>query len=40
MLPTPGELAAMNETSRLNIIFDIDQTLIFGLEREDFPQNS
>ena len=37
-LPTPANLASKNPKSKLNIIFDIDHTLIFTLLCAEFPQ--
>ena len=35
---TPGILAEMSPSSRLNIVFDIDHTLIFTIDKKLYPR--
>ena len=34
---TPGKLAGLCPSSRLNIVFDIDHTLIFAIDKWSYP---
>ena len=35
---TPGKVAEMQPDSKLNIVFDIDHTLIFAIDKQMFPR--
>lgn len=35
---TPGRLAELDPSCRLNLVFDIDHTLIFALEKKAYPR--
>ena len=35
---TPGKIASLQPDSKLNIVFDIDHTLIFAIEKRVFPR--